>query len=303
MTRELSLFAVPPDAEPRVVISASRRTDLPAFYTRWLTDRVREGAVDVELPFRAGVTKRVDLRPERVAWFVFWSRNYRPWLRARDAFADYRVAFHFTITPGHLVLEPDVPSVDEAIRQVEELARTYGGDRVFWRYDPLVWWRDGDVLRSTHKPEVFERLARELGGFGVKRCITSIAAPYAKARSRFKRSGFTLVEPDASEIARVAGEIQGVAAAHGIALSACCTPALVSTGIPEAHCIDGALLSALAGEPVDWTSAATREGCGCTRSTDIGSYRQTCGYDCLYCYASPSLRRFGKAGAGAEGRG
>jgi len=285
----------------RSVISASRRTDLPAFHLPWLLDAVRQGAADVESPFRAGQVRRVSLRPDDVAWFVFWSRNYRAWLRHRDAFGDYRVAFHFTITAGHPLLEPGVPSADEALRQAEGLARAYGGPRIFWRYDPIVVWQDADGVQTNHRQAVFARLCRELGALGVERCITSFACWYGKVRARMRRLGLVPIDPAPEEQCRVASELRDIAAAHGIAVAACCTADLLAVpGIVPAHCIDGDLLSRLGGEPVSAEAAPTREGCGCTKSVDIGSYAQRCGYDCLTCYASPSLRRFDSSDAASH---
>jgi len=281
----------------RNVISASRRTDLPAFYTPWLLERFEAGYADVQNPFRAGQVRRIGLKPEDVAWIVFWSRNYRVWLRHREAFREYRTAFHFTITTGHPLLEPGVPSVDDALDQAETLARLYGGERLFWRYDPIVCWCDssGAVL-TNHDDDVFERLCRELGSFGVRQCTISFAHFYPSVRRRMARlrPPAEPVDPDTAARHRFVEHLRDVAGAHRITLAACCTEDLLQVaGVAQAHCIDGALLTRLGGEAVSTARSSTRAGCGCTKSIDIGDYNaHRCGYDCLYCYASPSLRRF-----------
>lgn len=278
----------------RSVISASRRTDIPAFYLPWLLDGIRTDSVAIANPLNRAQTRSVSLRPKDVAWFVFWSRNYAVWLRNRDAFANYQCAFHFTITAGHEFVEPDVPKTEVAIAQAEALVKHYGPERFFWRYDPIVFWRDGDGLHTNHDESVFRRLCHELGAMGVKTCTISIATLYRKTVARMARAGVAPV--DLSNDARLAlgSSLRDIAGESGIELCACCSPDLLNIpGITQARCIDGGLLTRLGGERVSVASGSTREGCGCTKSIDIGDYeQQPCGYDCLYCYAHPSGRRF-----------
>ncbi len=275
----------------RTVISASRRTDLPAFHTPWLLERLGEGRAAVANPYRRTQVREVSLRPEDVAWFVFWSRDYSRWLPHAAAFSDYRTAFHFTITSGHPRLEPRAPEVSEALRQAGLLAAMYGGERIFWRYDPIVSWRERDgSVRTSHRPEVFAQLSRELGGLGVRRCIVSFAQLYAKVRTRMKRLAPELELLDLPRAARhrIAAELRDVAAASGIGVEACCTSDLLEVpGIGRSRCIDGGLLREMGGEKVSVAKAATRDGCGCTASVDIGDYlKQPCRHGCLYCYAN-----------------
>jgi hypothetical protein len=90
------------------VISASRRTDLPAFYMKWLLEKVKNKQVMVPNPFNRKQTRLVSLSPKEVAWFVFWSRNYRKFLQNYQVFLHYQCFFHFTINPSHSLLEPDM---------------------------------------------------------------------------------------------------------------------------------------------------------------------------------------------------
>jgi hypothetical protein len=274
----------------RSVISASRRTDLPAFYLPWLLDAIRNRVVHVANPHNRTQVRRVSLDAVDVAWFVFWSRNYSAWLRHREAFSEYKCAFHFTITSGDPLMEPSVPTVDAALRQVEQLAQHYGGERVFWRYDPIIHWRESSgAVRTNHHLDTFGRLARELGTMGVKQCTMSFAQYYAKVRLRMKQRGIAPVEPSDDVKLSIATELRDIATANGISLSSCCStlPAGV-TGIDSAKCIDGSLLTRLGGEPVSVARNATRDGCSCTKSIDIGDYQQQpCAHGCLYCYANP----------------
>lgn len=158
-----------------------------------------------------------------------------------------------------------------------------------------MFWRDADKVRTNHDESVYIRLCRELSGMGVRTCTTSIAAPYRKVIDRMKRAGAEYVDLSGDERHILVCNLRDIAADFGIELRVCCTPdALTVPGVQASRCIDGELLSRLGGERVSVASGSTRNGCGCTKSIDIGDYeRQPCGYDCLYCYANPSGRRFG----------
>ncbi|GIW04905.1 MAG: hypothetical protein KatS3mg059_1525 [Thermomicrobiales bacterium] len=303
---------------PRV-ISASKRTDIPAFHLPWLVERVKEGWVSVRNPFfyRASDPERyairVSLRPEDVAGIVWWSKNYGVYLRPRfyRCFEIYeRQHFQFTINPRgerYTWLEPDVPDLDEALRQVRELAQRRGPSAISWRYDPLVFWNDGVCDHSTWDPEFFSRMCDELGAAGVTVCITSIVDPYKKFLLRLGRlyPHISLREPSENELDAIVGEMMEIAQQHGIAVQACSEPLLERyADLRPAHCINGALFGATTAAATDQRMKG-RETCGCTRHTDIGDYeRQECGYACLYCYANPNHRRFAtlaqQRGKGAE---
>ena len=295
-----------PAPRPRV-ISASKRTDIPAFHLRWFLERCAAGWVDVPNPmfrYAADPLKRlthVSLEPEHVLAVVWWSKNYAVYERFHDKLAVYPIQyFHFTINPRRADLawiEPDVPPLDEAIRQVRFLASLPGGpDFISWRYDPLCFWSESGVEKSTWDEEFFETMCRELSRIGITRCVTSLADHYAKFRQRMKRlyPEKQLRDPSTDELVAVARTMAEIAQSYGIRLQACSEPRLAErTGFEKARCIDGACLNLRAP-----TAAATdtklkgREECGCTLHTDIGDYEeQDCSYSCIYCYARNSLDR------------
>ncbi|MBI3977110.1 MAG: DUF1848 family protein [Chloroflexi bacterium] len=283
------------------VISASKRTDIPAFYLRWLIERCQTGWVDVPNPlFRhaSDPLKRlthVSLRPEHVVAIVWWSKNYAVYERLHAAFARYPVQyFQFTVTsrrPDLRWLEPDVPPLDEAIRQMRFLAGLPGGPgMVAWRYDPICFWAEGGKPRSSWDAEGFERMCGALTAIGVRCCFTSLADRYVKFEQRVKRycPGVALRNPDEDEIATIAAEMATIATANGMALLTCSEPVLARhAGFAKGACIDGALLGASRAAATD-RKMPGREECGCTLHTDIGDYEsQPCGYACLYCYQLP----------------
>ena len=294
-----------PRPRPRV-ISASKRTDVPAFYLRWFIDRVEAGWVDVPNPmfrYASDPLKRlshVSLHPAHVRGIVWWSKNYAVYERFCSAFSRYPVQFfHFTINPRRddlTWIEPDVPPIDEALRQVRFLASLPGGpSMVAWRYDPIVFWAESRQPKNSWDPDFFERMCRALAEVGVRRCFTSLADRYTKFEQRVARHvpGVSLREPTPVEIDQVAGHMASIGAAYGIEVLACTEQALACRpGLAKGACIDGALLGGSTAAATD-RKMRGREECGCTLHTDVGDYvTQECGYSCVYCYANPNHRRF-----------
>jgi hypothetical protein len=340
---------------PRI-LSASKRTDIPAFYLPWLLRQIELGWVDVPnplftqpilrllqgyderaLPGRAGGPQRraaldrvlarddlpqdidrqlarlfthVSLRPEHVVAIVWWSKNYAVYLRNADRFARYeRQFFHFTVNPRRddlRWLEPDVPPLDEALRQFRALAERFGPQMVAWRYDPLVFWKEDGLPRSNWDPDFFEDMCRHLGPLGVTRCITSVADHYRKFQLRMRRHfpHRRLRHPEPEELAAITRAMVEVGRNHGIQLEACTESSLAGQpGFRAASCIDARLLDPRwrqrrsAPAPATDVQMAGREACGCHRHADLGDYAwQECGYACVYCYANPNHRSYRSAG-------
>lgn len=258
----------------------------------------RRGHVEVANPLYRRRTTRISLRPDDVAWIVFWSRNYGVFPRFAAHFEPYRLYFQFTINPPEPWLEAHVPPPSAALRQAEWLAARYGGACIAWRYDPIACWRRGERESTNYDPQFFAWLCQELAALGVRRCFTSFADHYAKVQRRLARfdTGATWIDPPAVQKRAWASELAAIATAHGIALLACCEPTIEDVpGLAAGACIDGRLLTTLGGERVSTarssdTQVAGRAACRCTRALDIGDYgRQPCGYRCLYCYARNAL--------------
>ncbi len=270
------------------VISASRRTDIPAFYLKWFMEHIQKGFIEVTNPFNRAQVRKVDLSPRKVAWIVFWSRNYGPFLKHYRFFDYYQLFFHFTINPADRWLEPDMIPPQVAFKQLEKLVEIYGPDRITWRYDPLVFYQVGEEVRSNHNINVFREYARIAGHLGITRCYTSIMHPYAKIYKRIKdRPDFRFRELSEEQKKAILQEMVEVASLYGVFVYSCSNPDLLKVeGVRPAHCIDGRLLNRLGVERVTERQHHTRPYCGCTFSVDIGDYLRTpCKYHCLYCYA------------------
>jgi len=278
------------------VISASRRTDLVAFFPEWLSSVIKEEKAQVYGP--RGRVYSVDLKPEHVHTVVLWSKNFKNLLenrhQLREGLKKYdQTYFHFTVTGlGGSLIEKQVPQPETALGQLEPLVELAGRpERVSLRFDPVVYWVEGGTIQTNLS--FFEKLAPRAGRLGVRAIRFSFAQWYGKSRRRAAKRGFAYVDPSLDEKRKAALVLSDIAKAWGVRLFSCSQDFLAAVpGIGPSSCIDGALLQRLhpSGEPVSLLKDKTqRRECHCTQSVDIGSYTQSCPHSCLYCYANPRL--------------
>jgi hypothetical protein len=274
------------------VISASRRTDVPAFYMDWFIAAIRAGKITVQNPVYKRHLFDVDLRPEKVEWIVFWSRNYHRFLKNHHVFCDYNLFFHFTLLTHHPALEKSHLAQADAIRQAEKIAGLYGPRRIIWRYDPIVIWQKSSAIQTNFSPADFRDLCREFSRMGIRSCYFSFAARYKKFMVRFKQRFPEWIVQDAGSLPaqRILHGMKETAAKYRIELFSCCQDILLDADIKKGRCISGDVLNDLSGRnSVSRAKAPTRKECGCTRSIDIGNYmQQPCFTGCVYCYAHTS---------------
>jgi hypothetical protein len=260
-----------------VIVSASYRTDIPAFYPGWFLARLRAGFCRVRNPYGGGESE-VSLRPGDVDGFVLWTRNLRPLMPHLDELR--RVApfvVQFTATGYPRSLETSVIAPDEAVAQLREIARRFGPRAAVWRYDPLV------VTPGLTHETTFAALARALAGT-VDEVVLSFVHPYRKTARNLARAGIAWRDPLDGEKRDLLARLAAIASDHGIASTLCTQPTLLGPGLGEASCIDAARLSDIGQRPVAAKEAGNRPGCRCALSRDIGAY-DTCPHGCVYCYA------------------
>ncbi len=271
-----------------MIISASYRTDIPAFYGRWFLARLAAGYCRVASPY-GGPPYRVALDAGAVDGFVFWTRNVAPFMAALREVKDRRQPFmvQFTATGYPRSLERSVIATREALAQMQALARDFGPRAVVWRYDPVVFT---SLTPADWHARTFAGLAARLRGV-CDEVVVSFAQIYAKTRRRLTRAardhGFTWRDPPDDEKTALLKQLAGIAAAHDMTLSLCAQPGLLIPGVRAARCIDAVRLSDIAGRPITAPVKGNRPGCECARSRDIGSY-DSCAQGCVYCYAVSS---------------
>ena len=279
-----------------MIISVSRRTDLPAFYTPWFINRVRAGYCAVPNPYNPAQVSRVSLRPSDVTAFVFSTRNPRPILPHLAELDDlgYRYYFLITLVNNPRSIDPKSPSSEAAVSAIRDLAGRLGPRRVIWRYDPIVL---SSQTGLGYHIENFTRLASALQG-ATTHCIISILDEYSCARTRLealRALGIDIFR--GSRLNRLVTELVprlvDVASRHGIALTSCAERIdLAPLGVKPGKCMDDRLLSDVFGLSLSGKKdPSQRLECGCVPSKDIGMYH-SCLFGCAYCYAN---RNFGEA--------
>ena len=276
-----------------MIISASRRTDIPAFYAEWMVRRLREGYCTVANPFDRNQVTVVSLRPEDVATIVFWTRNPRPlmpYLGEMDSLG-YRCYFQFTILGYPRELEPRSPAAATAVETFRELAERLGPRRVIWRYDPIVF--TGITSPAFHQ-ENFQRLAEGLRGH-TGRVVVSIVDIYRKIEARLKKLEGTpaaVCPCDAEEFASLMRRLAQLAGENGLEIVSCAEEIdLQPFGIAPGKCVDDRVIAEALGVALPNTKDPTqRKACGCVASRDIGMY-ESCLFGCQYCYATKSFER------------
>ena len=269
-----------------MIVSVSRRTDIPAYFSDWFFNRLRAGFALVRNPYNPRQVRRVALTPDAVDGFVFWTKDPRPMLDRLDRLRDYAWYMHVTVTGYGPDIEPNIPDKDGVlIPALRQLAACAGPERLIWRYDPILCTVRYDAAFHVAR---FAALAQALQGC-THRCVISFVDDYRSAGARLRRLGAQDF-PDA-EKHQLAAQFADIARAHGLQLETCAeTIGLEAYGIGHGHCVDRRLLEAQLGRPLAVRRDRNqRPACGCDASVDIGAY-DTCPGGCAYCYATHAGR-------------
>lgn len=265
-----------------MIISASRRTDIPTYYSEWFMNRIREGYALARNPMNAHQVSRISLSPEVVDGIVFWTKNPAPMLDKLPQLKDYMYYFQFTLNAYEQDVEADVPLKHKYIVPTfQRLSEMIGPERVVWRYDPILV---SDKYTFDYHVKYFELLAKKLASY-TQKCTISFLDMYVKTERNvagLNIQPWTLELQDA-----MAKSLAEIAHSYGLELETCAEGIeLEKYGIKHAHCIDGELFAKLLGCPLKvGKDKNQRKECGCVDSVDIGAYN-TCRNGCRYCYAN-----------------
>ncbi len=266
-----------------MIISASRRTDIPAFYGDWFRHRLEAGFALVRNPMNPRQVSRIALTPETVDCIVFWTRNPAGLFPHLEFIQGKGIPFYFqyTLTPYGADIESAVPPVEKRIAAFRELSLRVGAGKVVWRYDPILFTNQIDL---PYHLQMFRALAEELAPH-TRTCVISFLDFYRKTEKNM--APFAPVDPPDEQKLELAHELSRIALPLGITLESCAEAIDLSpAGIHPGKCIDPIRISRLCHARV--TAAkdpSQRQECGCIESIDIGAYN-TCPHGCLYCYAN-----------------
>lgn len=265
-----------------MIISASRRTDIPSCYPEWMYNRLKEKYVLVRNPMNAHRISRIDLSPDAVDAIVFWTKNPTPMMNRLDELSDYCYYFQVTLTAYGPEVETNLPSKNKVIIPgFEKLSKEIGKEKVVWRYDPIFF---SERYTIDYHCKYFEVLASKLGGY-TEKCTVSFLDLYKNTERnlrplRLQKDTYGMQSELLERFAEIAGE-------YGLSIDTCAeTGDFSRLGVGRASCIDRERIERTGGFRLNVSKDKNqRAECGCVSSIDIGTYH-TCKNGCLYCYAN-----------------
>jgi len=279
-----------------MIISASRRTDVPAFYAEWFINRIRAGYCTVPNPFNRKHISKVSLLSEDVEVIVFWTRNPKPIFPYLDELDEcgFQYYFQYTLLGYPREIDTKGPPLEAAIATFQALATRIGPERVIWRYDPIVF---SQITEASYHRENYTRIAAALKGYTL-RSVISVMDMYTKFRKRIDRlnqDGMGIVEYDGAPNQRFDNLMHAFtdsAAQNGMQIQSCAEELdLAVYGIQPGKCIDDEYIQTVFGIEVGHQKdSGQRKACGCVVSRDIGMY-ESCLFGCQYCYATGNFER------------
>jgi DNA repair photolyase len=275
-----------------MIISASRRTDIPAFFSEWFMNRIREGYCCTVNPYNKNQISNISLKPESVNVIVFWTKNPEPLIKHLSELNEkgYKYYFQYTLTPYSKHFEPFTPIIEKKVETFIKLSEKIGKDKVIWRYDPIIFTSVTDYeFHYTNFIKLIDRLGDNTG-----RAVISIVDDYRGARGRLKeleKIGIKLNENAMADkrFKEMIGSISSYAKGKGLEIFSCAEVVdLNDEGIKHGMCIDADYIKEVFNIDVNGNKdKGQRKECGCVESKDIGVY-DTCPHRCKYCYANRS---------------
>ena len=263
-----------------MIISAGMRTDIPAFFSEWFYNRIREGFVCVRNPYYPEQVTRYRLTPDVVDCINFCTKNPQPMETRLNEIGHFHQFWSVTITPYGRDIEPYVPDKAKVIASFQRISQKVGAHTMSWRYDPIFI---SDKYNVDFHIESFEKMAAQLTGY-TDQCVISFIDLYLKTRRNF---------PQAREVSKSDQLLLGIAFAeigqkYDIRIRSCCEgTALAPYGVDTSGCLTQPVLERAIGESLDVPKSkkSQRTECNCLLGSDIGAYN-TCAHGCIYCYAN-----------------
>lgn len=273
-----------------MIISASRRTDIPRFHSEWMVKRVEEGFVDVRNPMFPTQVSRYSLSPDIVDGIVFWTKDPTPMFDKLEAFSDYPFYFQFSLTPYGKDIESGLRDKHDLIKTFQQLSSKIGSDRVNWRFDPILLSKRYPI---EYHLRAFSTIASKLRGFTEKVTISFIDEYSLNGKSVYSSVGTTGITVEQQN--HLAEQLSRIAHENEMAIDTCAEAIdLEKYGIEHARCVDSRIFEKIGGCKLSRLKTryeelgkdkAQRKECHCIDSVDIG-WPNTCANGCKYCYAT-----------------
>lgn len=264
-----------------MILSVSRRCDIPAFFGEWFVGRLKEGFVCVRNPYNRGYVSKLLLDPHTVDCVVFWTKNAAPFLQYLPQIDElgYRYYFQFTITPYDNRIEKNVGDKEDIIQTFRTLSQRIGKERVIWRYDPILL--SSNISINWHI-EKFREMCEKLSGY-TETVVISFLDEYKKLDKVKYRA------PSRDEMLVIGKAFAEVAREYGLRIQTC-AEAISISGIEKGACVDKSLIERICGYSISMKKDKSQRGdCLCMESIDIGEY-DACAHFCEYCYANNRIK-------------
>ncbi len=266
-----------------MIINTGQRTDIPAFYSRWLMNRIREGFVLVRNPYYPSLVTRFVLDPRVVDVLGFCTKNPSPMLPYLNELGKFRQFWYVTITAFGKDLEPNVPSPRKVIESFRLLSSRLGSNAVGWRYTPIIINEKYPLERHIR---AFDYIANELDGY-----TSLVAFGFLDVYDKLRRNHPEIVDTSDENKIILAKEFLRIASTHHMSLRLCSKEKwLREYGVDVEGCMrleDYERAAGVCLRPKGKMQA--RKGfCSCYLSNDIGSYN-SCPHFCSYCYANGNV--------------
>ena len=267
-----------------MIISASRKTDIPTFYPEWFMNRIKEGFVYSRNPMNAHQISKIPLNLEVTDCIVFWTKNPAPMIPYLEELQEYNYYFQVSLTGYGKDIEAHLPDKKEVlIPTFQKLSDKIGPERVIWRYDPIAL---NERYTAEYHLKAFSDIAKALKD-RTEKCVISFVDFYQKIRKNMDElhvedaSGDTMTE--------LAKRMYEIATENHMVLATCAEKIdLAAIGIEHNACIDRAVIERICGAKIKVKKdPSQRPECHCVESRDIGTYN-TCAHGCRYCYANYS---------------
>ncbi len=267
-----------------MILSVSRRTDIPNYYSQWFLNRLKEGFLYVRNPMNAHQVSEIALTPDVVECIVFWTKNPGPMIGRLDELKDYPYYFQFTLTGYGPDVECNVPhKKDVMIPVFQKLSDKIGKEKVVWRYDPIFFTKR---YTPQYHLKAFGQIAHLLNGY-TRKCVISFVDLYLKNSAGMASLGAYEISQD--HLLDFAGQLSRIASENGMEIASCAERIdLQACGIQPNSCIDQQLIETMLGCKIDVRKDKNqRTECRCVESVEVGAYN-TCKNGCKYCYANAS---------------
>lgn len=262
-----------------MILSVSRRTDIPAFYSDCFFNRLKEGYVYVRNPMYPEKVSKIVLNKEVIDCIIFWTKNAKPMINRLKELEGYNYYFQYTLNAYEADVEPVIGiNRDKNIETLIQLSEKIGPDKVIWRYDPIFI---SQKYTKDYHIKSFKKMAESLRGY-TSRVVISFLDLYGQT----KRNMPDIDEFDETECRDLVRQLVQIAKDNGMIVESCAEKIdLSEEGVMHGHCIDKNLIEEIVGYRLTGgKDKGQRQECGCMESIDIGVYN-TCKNGCKYCYA------------------